>query len=78
MLRIFSDPLISVASTKRVGFSLIQPISWGIGCDSWGKDVRLLFSGLDFDQKHEESQRALDSLQKYISMAKTAGSDGEG
>jgi len=38
-----------------------------------GKDVRLLFSGLDFDQKHEESQRALDSLQKYISMAKTAG-----
>eukprot|EP00435_Cladocopium_sp_Y103_P066832 s1002_g29.t1 len=38
-----------------------------------GKDVRLLFSGLDFDRQHEESQRALDSLQKYIAMAKTAG-----
>lgn len=40
---------------------------------SQGKDVRLLFSGLDFDRQHEESQRALDSLQKYIAMAKTAG-----
>eukprot|EP00438_Fugacium_kawagutii_P029495 Skav222721 [mRNA] locus=scaffold2390:32569:50724:+ [translate_table: standard] len=38
-----------------------------------GRDVRLLFSGLDFDRQHEESQQALDSLQKYISMAKTAG-----
>ena len=33
----------------------------------------MLFSGLDFDRQHEESQRALDSLQKYIAMAKTAG-----
>lgn len=38
-----------------------------------GKDVRLLFSGLDFDRQHDESQKALDSLQKYIVMAKTAG-----
>ena len=38
-----------------------------------GKDVRLLFSGLDFDRQHDEAQKALDSLQKYIVMAKTAG-----
>lgn len=35
--------------------------------------MRLLFSGLDFDRQHDESQKALDSLQKYIVMAKTAG-----
>lgn len=35
--------------------------------------MRLLFGELDFDKQHDESQKALDSLQSYIAMAKTAG-----
>ncbi|CAJ1387997.1 unnamed protein product, partial [Effrenium voratum] len=38
-----------------------------------GKDVRLLFSGLDFDKHYDDAQSALETLSMYLSKAKTAG-----